>query len=70
MTTREKQFVSFLSPVKLIYFIFVVSYVVVENLRYMLSTYNSSEPIAFGHKFKPFVKQGYFSGGAGKLATD
>ena len=51
-------------------FIFVVSYVVVENLRYMLSTYNSSEPIAFGHKFKPFVKQGYFSGGAGKLATD
>ena len=70
MTTREKQFVSFLSPVKLIYSIFVVSYVVVENLRYMLSTYNSSEPIAFGHKFKPFVKQGYFSGGAGKLATD
>ena len=46
-------------------FNFDSSYVVLENLRYMLSTYNSSEPIAFGHKFKPFVKQGYFSGGAG-----
>ncbi len=38
---------------------------ILENLRYMLSSYNSSDPIAFGHKFKPFVKQGYFSGGAG-----
>ena len=33
-----------------------------ENLRYMLSSYNTSEPIYFGSKFKPFVKQGYFSG--------
>ena len=41
-------------------------YVIVENLRYMLSSYNSSVPMYFGHKFKPFVRQGFFSGGAGK----
>lgn len=45
------------------------TYVVLENLRYMLSSYNSSDPIAFGHKFKPFVKQGYFSGGAGYVLS-
>ena len=33
----------------------------------MLSFYNSSDPIAFGHKFKPFVKQGYFGGGSGNF---
>ena len=49
--------------------IFAHSYVVLENLRYMLSSYNSSDPIAFGHKFKPFVKQGYFSGGAGYVLS-
>ncbi|XP_057380449.1 glycoprotein-N-acetylgalactosamine 3-beta-galactosyltransferase 1-like [Daphnia carinata] len=45
------------------------TYVVLENLRYMLSSYNSSDPIAFGHKFKPYVKQGYFSGGAGYVLS-
>lgn len=45
------------------------TYVILENLRYMLSSYNSSDPIAFGHKFKPFVKQGYFSGGAGYVLS-
>lgn len=42
------------------------TYVVVENLRFMLEPYNSSDPIYFGCKFKPFVRQGYMSGGAGK----
>ena len=35
-------------------------------MRYFLSSYNSSRPLWFGHKFKTIVKQGYFSGGAGK----
>ena len=34
------------------------TYVVVENLRYFLSSQNASEPIYFGCKFKPYVKQG------------
>ena len=45
------------------------TYVIVENLRYMLQPYNSSQPIYFGCKFKPYVKQGYMSGGAGKKFT-
>lgn len=40
-------------------------YAILENLRYFLSSYNTSKPLWFGHKFKTIVKQGYFSGGAG-----
>ena len=43
------------------------TYVIVENLRYMLQSHKSSQPIYFGCKFKPYVKQGYMSGGAGTL---
>ena len=46
------------------------TYVIVENLRYMLQPYNSSQPIYFGCKFKPYVKQGYMSGGAGNLEAN
>ena len=42
------------------------TYVIVENLRYMLQSYKPSQPIWFGCKFKVIVKQGYMSGGAGK----
>lgn len=45
------------------------TYVVVENLRYMLQPYNSSQPIYFGCKFKPYVRQGYMSGGAGYVLS-
>ena len=43
------------------------TYMIVENLRYMLRLYKPSEPIWFGLKFKVIVQQGYMSGGAGKL---
>ncbi|XP_046456804.1 glycoprotein-N-acetylgalactosamine 3-beta-galactosyltransferase 1-like [Daphnia pulex] len=41
------------------------TYIIVENLRYFLSGFNTSKPMWFGHKFKALVKNGYFSGGAG-----
>ncbi|KAK7500814.1 hypothetical protein BaRGS_00008058 [Batillaria attramentaria] len=46
------------------------TYVIVENLRYFLSSYNTEEPIYFGHTFKALVKpQGYTSGGAGYVLS-
>lgn len=48
--------------------LFLNRYVIVENLRYFLSGYNTTEALWFGHKFKTIVKQGYFSGGAGECA--
>jgi len=45
------------------------TYVVMENLRYMLQSHNSSQPIYFGCKFKPYVRQGYMSGGAGYVLS-
>ncbi|GFO24621.1 glycoprotein-n-acetylgalactosamine 3-beta-galactosyltransferase 1-like [Plakobranchus ocellatus] len=45
------------------------TYIILENLRYFLSEKNSSLPIYFGHRFKPFVKQGYASGGGGYVLS-
>lgn len=45
------------------------TYAIVENLRYMLSAYNTSNPMYFGCRFKPYVKQGYMSGGAGYVLS-
>lgn len=35
----------------------------------MLSAYNTSDPMYFGCRFKPYVKQGYMSGGAGYVIS-
>ena len=45
------------------------TYTVVENLRYMLQAYNASDPWYFGCKFKPYVNNGYMSGGAGYVLS-
>lgn len=45
------------------------TYTIVENLRFMLYPYNPETPVYFGCKFKPFVKQGYMSGGAGYVLS-
>lgn len=35
----------------------------------MLLPYKPSDPIYFGCRFKPYVKQGYMSGGAGYVLS-
>ena len=45
------------------------TYIIMENLRYMLKQYNSSDPWYFGCKFGKFVKKGYMSGGAGYVLS-
>lgn len=45
------------------------TYVILENLRYMLMPYRANDPIYFGCRFKPYVKQGYMSGGAGYVLS-
>merc|ERR550534_3191964 len=42
---------------------------IIENLRYLLKDQNSSHPIYFGRKFKPHVRQGWMSGGAGYVLS-
>ncbi|ESO81907.1 hypothetical protein LOTGIDRAFT_198406 [Lottia gigantea] len=39
------------------------TYVVVENLKYLLSHYNASKPIYLGHHFRHYSFNGYMSGG-------
>ena len=45
------------------------TYMIIENLRYLLKDHNYSHPLYFGRKFKPHVNQGYMSGGAGYVLS-
>ncbi|BHF61362.1 hypothetical protein SprV_0100433600 [Sparganum proliferum] len=45
------------------------TYVIVENLRLLLSTKDPAEPILMGRKFSKYVSQGYTSGGAGYVLS-
>ena len=35
------------------------TYIIMENLRYLLSAHSAAEPVFFGQHFKPLVPQGY-----------
>ncbi|XP_022087177.1 glycoprotein-N-acetylgalactosamine 3-beta-galactosyltransferase 1-like [Acanthaster planci] len=45
------------------------TYVIVENLRLFLQDKNSSAPVYYGHRFRPYIRQGYMSGGAGYVMS-
>ncbi|XP_053561498.1 glycoprotein-N-acetylgalactosamine 3-beta-galactosyltransferase 1-A-like [Bombina bombina] len=45
------------------------TYVAIDNLRFFLSNYTPHQPVYFGSRFKPLVKQGYMSGGAGYVLS-
>ena len=45
------------------------TYIIVENLRYMLQSYDPAEAIWFGCKYHPYVERGYMSGGAGYVLS-
>ncbi|PAA45971.1 hypothetical protein BOX15_Mlig007521g2 [Macrostomum lignano] len=45
------------------------TYAVVENLRYMLRNSDPDSGLYAGRRFKPFVRQGYMSGGAGYVLS-
>ena len=45
------------------------TYVIMENLRLLLRQHQPHEPIYFGRRFRPYVRQGYMSGGAGYVLS-
>ncbi|XP_069114352.1 glycoprotein-N-acetylgalactosamine 3-beta-galactosyltransferase 1-like [Argopecten irradians] len=45
------------------------TFLIVENLRYFLSDKVSENPVYYGRRFKPYVSQGYMSGGAGYVLS-
>ena len=45
------------------------TYLIVENLRHMLQSYDPNEAIWFGCKYHPYVERGYMSGGAGYVLS-
>ncbi|XP_030632887.1 glycoprotein-N-acetylgalactosamine 3-beta-galactosyltransferase 1-B [Chanos chanos] len=45
------------------------TYVIVDNLRWILANHSAEDPVYFGRRFKPYTKQGYMSGGAGYVLS-
>ncbi|XP_044191397.1 glycoprotein-N-acetylgalactosamine 3-beta-galactosyltransferase 1-like isoform X2 [Thunnus albacares] len=45
------------------------TFVVIENLRYTLSKYDTEKPLYLGRRYTPFISQGYMSGGAGYVLS-
>lgn len=45
------------------------TYVIVENLLYMVSNLDPEKPLYLGRRFQPFIRQGYMSGGAGYVLS-
>lgn len=45
------------------------TFVIVENLKYFLQSKSPEEPIYFGSRLKPMVRQGFMSGGAGYVLS-
>ncbi|KAI0226120.1 Glycoprotein-N-acetylgalactosamine 3-beta-galactosyltransferase 1 [Lamellibrachia satsuma] len=45
------------------------TYVILENLRYFLSSKNTSQPVYFGHLYMYHMKQGYNAGGSGYVLS-
>lgn len=40
-----------------------------ENLRYLLASYDHHKPLYLGCRFRPYSPQGYMSGGAGMVLS-
>ncbi|XP_067677230.1 glycoprotein-N-acetylgalactosamine 3-beta-galactosyltransferase 1-like [Haliotis asinina] len=45
------------------------TYVILENLRFFLTSQNKSKPAYFGQNIKLYMKQGYYQGGAGYVLS-
>nr|XP_040045340.1 glycoprotein-N-acetylgalactosamine 3-beta-galactosyltransferase 1 isoform X1 [Gasterosteus aculeatus aculeatus] len=45
------------------------TFMVIENLRYTLSSLDPEKPFYLGRRFTPFIRQGYMSGGAGYVLS-
>ncbi|KAI0223065.1 Glycoprotein-N-acetylgalactosamine 3-beta-galactosyltransferase 1 [Lamellibrachia satsuma] len=45
------------------------TYVILENLRYLLSSQNTSQPVYFGHILPFHERQGHIAGGAGYVLS-
>ncbi|XP_026327583.1 glycoprotein-N-acetylgalactosamine 3-beta-galactosyltransferase 1-like [Hyposmocoma kahamanoa] len=45
------------------------TYVIMENLRYLLSNYDHRKPLYLGCRFRSHTPQGYMSGGAGMVLS-